>query len=278
MTTGPKAGGCTSELWAPALTAEAAADGQGWAHSLEAQTQGRKAPVGEKLPTCPRAAFSSAPGQCRLEQRPGWGRAPGAELGEGADLLPQGSLKSERPFWGKGGGGQEGGQGGAQYGLLSGHIWEPWLWPKPSICCVRKVERRKREHDTLTAGKPNQQEPERHQPVTCGHRTCCQETKERGHRVEWPCRAGLMGTGRSPDPGDSCFVPKHYERNHVLANSRRFSSTPNQGPAISAQRHPLENPPRFCLTHLFLPPPRSAPGRSVQRWATTFQPGQKWGW
>ena len=65
-------------------------------------------------------------------------------LGEGADLFPQGSpLKSECPFWGKGVIGREQGGGwggGTQYGLLSGHIWETWLWPKPSIHCVGKVE------------------------------------------------------------------------------------------------------------------------------------------
>lgn len=75
--------------------------------------------------------------------------------------MPTGSaLKSECPCWGEGGVG--GGQGGAQHGLLSGHVWDSWLWPKPSIHCVRKVER-KREHNTLTAGKTNQQGSETHQ-------------------------------------------------------------------------------------------------------------------
>lgn len=71
--------------------------------------------------------------------------------------MPTGSaLKSERPCWGEGGvGGGQGGRGGAQHGLLSGHVWDSWLWPKPSIHCVRKAEERKREHNTLTVGETN---------------------------------------------------------------------------------------------------------------------------
>ena len=44
MTTGPKADDSTSELWAPDVTTEAAAAGQGWAHRLEAQAQEEKSP------------------------------------------------------------------------------------------------------------------------------------------------------------------------------------------------------------------------------------------
>lgn len=156
---------------------------------------------------------------------------------------------------GQGGVGRgHGGSKGAHCGLLSGQVWETWLWPKPSICCVRKVEGREgtqHPHSRKTELTRIRKTPTSHMWT--------QSTVKKpkgGKEMEWPCRPGLMGTGCSPDPRSSCSKSKNPERNHGLTNSRSFYK-PNQGLAICVSTCLPSNPPLTFLTHLLPPLSRS---------------------
>lgn len=201
----------------------------------------------------------------------GWGRAPWGELGGGADLFPQGSLKSECPFGVKE---EVGGRWGRE-----GHSMVYSVDTSGSLGSGQSP--RLAVSEKSSGGRGNTTPSRQGNLINKNQKDTDQSHVDAEPAVEkpreggtgWSGPAGLAcGNGTLPRPRGSCFMSRNSERNHTLTDSRRFSCTPNRGPAISAQHRPLQNPLHSFLTHPFPHSPGPQPGQSVRRRATSPQP------